>query len=172
MYEINGNLTEVEKYRVFSYAVATVMGEFNQIFGQEIMTKYPLYVDNCNNIENSNCGYTPIITPVLKQILIIKLGINDFGNIAMIIYQLAHELCHYVFYSIHGITRAKANEEEEIICTAMSLIILKKLCEVSVFESYCKHVKALTVPYYRNGYYLAEELEFKTEGIVEKIFKK
>jgi hypothetical protein len=172
MYEINGNLTDIDKYKVFSYAVGTVMGEFHKIFGQEIMTKYPLYIDNCNSIENSNCGYTPIITPVLKQILVIKLGVNDFGNIAMIIYQLAHELCHYVFYSIHGITRAKANEEEEIICTAMSLIILKILCEPHVFETYCNHVKALTVSYYRKGYYLAEELEFKIEGIVEKILEK
>jgi hypothetical protein len=33
-------------------------------------------------------------------------------------------------------------------------------------------VKTLTVPYYRKGYYLAEELEFKIEGIAEKILEK
>jgi hypothetical protein len=153
-------------------AIAIVMGEFHQMFGHEIMTKYPLYIDNCNNMENSNCGYTPIITPVLKQILIIKLGIADFGDFVKIVYQLSHELCHYVFYSIDGITKDKANEVEECICSAMSLIMLKKFCDSSTFELYCNHVKELTIPHYRNGYFLAEELEFNKEKLVDKILKK
>ena len=141
------------------------------MFGIDLMSKYPLYIDNCNNLENSNCGYTPIITPVLKQILVIKLGIDDFGNFAKIVYQLSHELCHYIFYSIEGIGRDKASEVEEITCSAMSLIMLKKLCDNPTFEGYCNHVKSLLVPCYRDGYYLAEELEFKQENIVSKILK-
>lgn len=171
MYEINGNLTDIEKYNVFSHAIAIVMGEFNQMFGHKIMTKYPLYIDNCNNVEKANCGYTPIITPVLKQILIIKLGIDNFGDFAKIIYQLSHELCHYVFYSIKGITRPMADEREERICSAMSLIMLKAMCDNSTFEGYCNHVKELPIFHYRDGYFLAEELEFKKENIVERIIK-
>ncbi|QLY40181.1 hypothetical protein HF295_04610 [Hujiaoplasma nucleasis] len=171
-YEVNGNLSNIGKYNVFSNTIAIVMKEFNQIFGSKIMNKYPLLIDNCNNVEKANCGHTPIITPVLKQILIIKLGIDDFGNEAKIIFQLAHELCHYVFYSIEGITKTMAGEEEEKLCTAMSLIVLKKLCENSIFERYCTHVKDLQVAYYRNGYFLAEELEFEIDYIVDKILKK
>lgn len=171
-YEINGNLSKIEKYNVFSHTIANVMIEFNQMFGSEIMNKYPLLIDNCNNVEKANCGHTPIITPVLKQILIIKLGIDDFGNEAKIIFQLAHELCHYVFYSIEGINKRMADEEEEKLCTAMSLMLLKKLCDNGIFERYCTHVKDLQVTYYRNGYFLAEKLEFEIDNIVDKILKR
>lgn len=172
MYEINGNLVNIEKYNVFNHMIAMVMSDFHQMFGLEIMSRYPLYIDNCNNEGKSNCGYTPIITPILKQLLIIKLGIDDFGNAARIVYQLSHELCHYVFYSINGIAREKIDDEEESVCSAMALIMLKKYFDNVTFESYCNHVKELSSVPYRNGFFLAEILEFKTELIVKKILKR
>jgi len=169
MYEINGNLSQIENYNFFSHAIASVMVEFNGMFGSKIMSKYPLYIDNCNNKENANCGYTPIITPVLKQILVIKLGIDNFGDFAKTVFQLSHELCHYVFYSIKGIEKPLADIEEEKICSAMSLIILKALCDNNTFESYCNYVKELAISHYREGFFFAEELDFKKENIVKKI---
>lgn len=172
MYEINGNLVNIDKYKVFSFAVAVVVGEFNSMFGEEIMTKYPLYIDNCFDNGFSKCGYTPIITPVLKQILIIKLGLDDFGNFANAVYQLSHELCHYVFYSIEGITRANIGDQEERVCSAMSLILIKKLCDNPTFELYCEHVKGLTDEQYREGYKVAYELEFDQGKIVNRILNR
>ena len=71
------------------------------MFGKEIMDKHPLLIDNAT----CGSGYTPIITPVLGRYLIIKLNIKDFSNRERIIFQVSHELCHYVFYSYLGLKK-------------------------------------------------------------------
>ena len=102
MYEINGNLSELKYYRVFQFTVSNVVGKFIDIFGSDLLNKQKFYVDNCYDNGTANCGYTPIITPILKEYLIIKLGIDDFRNVKKIIFQFAHELTHYVFFCLKG----------------------------------------------------------------------
>ncbi|MFA5474436.1 MAG: hypothetical protein WC225_02760 [Acholeplasmataceae bacterium] len=171
MYEINGNLSELKYYRVFQFTVSNVVGKFIDIFGSDLLNKQKFYVDNCYDNGTANCGYTPIITPILKEYLIIKLGIDDFRNVKKIIFQFAHELTHYVFFCLKGIDKKIADDNEENICTAMSLIMMKILCDESAFLEYCVHVKSLKEKKYRDGYYLAEQLEFSKEKIVNLILE-
>lgn len=169
MYEINGNLSEIEHYINLQSTIIKTINEFTQLFGADLMSKYPFYVDNCSNQLNSNCGHTPIITPVFKQFLIIKLGVDNFSDTPKIIFQLAHELTHFVFYCMKGIDKKIADDQEEKICTAMSLIMLKIFCDHNIFNRYCDYVKTLEYVGYREGYDLASSLEFNKIRLSELI---
>ena len=168
MFEINGNLAEIEKYKVFKLTLNHVYSRFYNAFGSELMSKQKFYVDNCT----ANCGHTPIITKVLKEFLIIKLGIDDFGNVAQTIFQFSHELTHFVFFCIKGLDKKHADDEEEKACTAMSLIMLKTFCDEETFSSYCEYVKKREYVGYREGYDLALSMEFSEEKIVKYILNK
>lgn len=169
MYEINGNLSKIEHYLNFQVTITNVIFEFTQLFGGDLMSKYPFYVDNCSNQLNSNCGHTPIITPVFKQFLIVKLGVDNFSDTPKIIFQFAHELTHFVFYCIKGIDKEIADHQEEKICTAMSLIMLKTFCDYNTFNIYCDYVKALEYVGYKDGYDLASSLGFDKIRLSEMI---
>ena len=129
---------------------------FLKLFGEDIMSRIPLLVDNATEMS----GYTPIITPVLGKYLCIKLGISNFLWTDQIIYQFSHELCHYVFYAIQGIDKPFADEKEESICSAMSLCILKDFYED--IERYINHVKGLENLGYRNGAAIAEDVNYES----------
>ena len=171
MYEINGNLSELKKYPVFQMSIGLVVKRFYDLFGEDLMNKQKFYVDNCFDNGTANCGYTPIITKVLKEFLVIKLGIDDFGNIAKTIYQFAHELTHFVFFCIKGLDKEFADDAEETICTAMSLIMLKTFCDDETFNSYCRHVRSLKYTGYKDGYDLALSLDFNEEKIAKYIIE-
>lgn len=154
-YEINGNLASIDYYDNFSRNIGLVMQIFIQVFGKEIMSRYDLYVDN----GTKDTGYTPIITPILKKYLIIKLKISNFANSEQIVYQFAHELCHYVFYSILGINKKFADKSEENICSAMSLVLINQIFPDRL-NFWLSHVKNLKDERYNGGASIAENVDF------------
>lgn len=167
-WEISGNLSEIENYHTFLYWVGKVYNLFCDVFGEEVMTKIDLYVDNV--VSEETTGHTPIITPILGKYLIIKLGIEDFSNIEEIVYQFSHELCHYIVYSIKGIDKPRATIYEEQICSAMSLVVIKMLFANRI-NFWLNYVKAIKDEKYRGGAKIAEDISFDIIQLKELIYK-
>lgn len=163
-WEINGNLsnpkTGIANYQIFSQIISDVKNYFDMIFGIEQMNKILFYVDNAT----ANSGHTPIVTPVLGKLAIIKLGIAPGDWEPKIAFQFAHELTHVVFYTYLGMDKPKANDEEEMICTAASLIIIKQMYpeQYVYFEN---DVKANSYVGYRNGVAFAEKISYDMKQI-------
>lgn len=163
VFEINGNLGNILNYQNFENVICEVRNRFIELFGEEIMSQIPLLVDNATAMS----GYTPIITPILGRYLCIKLNIENFLDTQRIIYQFAHELCHYVFYSIKGLDKPFSDEYEESICTAMSLCVLKDFC-VDI-ESWVEYVSKLENNGYRNGAQVAQTFNFNSKNLRDLI---
>lgn len=167
-WEISGNLEDekdgLRNYQRFQYAVCAVKDLFDNIFGLEIMNKIPFLVDNAT----AGSGYTPICTPVLGKIVIIKLNINNEDEEEKIVYQFAHELTHIVFKSYLGIDKPKANEEEESLCTAAALIALKKLYP-NAFLKYERYTATLVNDSYREGVLIAKSFAYDLKQIRTRI---
>lgn len=165
-FEVNGNLEDEENFKNFLENIKKVMNVFVDTFGLDTMSKIDLYIDNA--IEKS--GYTPIITVILKKYIIIKLGINDFSNSEQIIYQFSHELCHYVFYSLKGLDKPKADSIEENICSAMSLVLIKILCPDKI-NKWLTYVNNLNNKNYNNGGKIAENCNFDINILKKQIYE-
>lgn len=163
MLQINGNLDKIENYENFQNQIIKVYGKFYQLFGGEVMTKIPLYIDNAT----AGSGYTPIITPIFRKYLCIKLGLPNFWDTERIIFQFAHELCHYVFYSLQGIDKPLSDTREEMICSAMSLCILKDFYDN--IQRHIDYVNALEDVRYRTGGILAERLNYNSMKLANMI---
>lgn len=166
VFEINGNLASIVNYQNFERTITHVYVSFLKLFGDEIMFKIPLYVDNATEMT----GHTPIITRILGKYLCIKLGIKNFADTKEIIFQFAHELCHYVFYSLLGLDKILADEEEESICTAMSLCILREYYED--IQEYIDCVVGLENVGYRKGVSVAESINYKSSNLAHQILNK
>lgn len=174
-WEINGNLVGDNGFSKFEYdlfmrSIIAVHNWYDNLFGTELLSRYPLFIDNA--VDGS--GHTPITIPVLERYVIVKLNVcgnRDFsiGNQynPRIVYQAAHELCHFVFYCGRGISKPLANESEEDLCTAMSFCMLKELCPfaLELFVADCKKTK------YAHGAKLAERFNFDTGKIVSMVRK-
>lgn len=171
VFEINGNLANIINYPNFEITICQVRNLFFDLFGEEIMSSIPLYVDNATDIMS---GQTPIITPILGKYLCIKLDIDNFLKTEQIIFQFAHELCHYVFYSLKGLDKPFADEYEESVCTAMSLCILKNFgvnieqCNGDM-ESWVEYVSRLENTGYRNGAQVAKSVNYDSIKLRDKI---
>ena len=163
---ISSNLGEIEGYRTFCETIFDVHSIFSKCFGTETMLNIDLLVDN----STKGSGYTPIITPVFGALLIIKLGVEDFNNREQIAYQFSHELCHYVFYSLEGMDR-KISTEEESVCSAMALIIMKELFPEKTFKGFCNYVSSVEGENYRKGLKVAAEVNFDMVKIKERILE-
>lgn len=167
-WEINGNLannsTGLENYKDFSEVISIVKIIYDEIFGLDIMNKYDLYIDNATE----NSGWVPIITPILKKYLIIKLSIYPNDRQSKIAFQFAHELTHFVFYSYFGIDKLIANDDEETMCTAASLIVIKILFSEE-FDDWNKYVKNLEQSKYKNGADYAEKIGYNLQELRDKI---
>jgi len=165
-YEINGNLVGESNldFAKFSFAVCKVMNLYIEQFGEELMNSIDLLIDNA--IKGS--GYTPIITPVLGKYLIIKLDIENGFQESVMAHQFSHELMHYVFYAIQGLDKEKANAEEESICTAASLIVIKYLYPED-FDSNYEYVKNIEEEEYRK---VAESVDFSFQKLKELVYAK
>lgn len=161
--QINSNLDEIENYGIFQSQIIKVFIKFYQLFGGDLMTKIPIYVDNAT----SGSGHTPIITPIFGKYLCIKLGISDFIYTEQIVYQFSHELCHYVFYSLKGLNKPFADTREEMICSAMSLCILKDF--YSNIQRHVEYVSRLENIGYRNGGILAKRLNYSSRKLADMI---
>lgn len=126
-WEINRSLDNkvdgIKKYYEFEKTVCDIKSYFDKVFGVEQMNKIPFYVDNA--IHGS--GHTPIVTVALDKIAIIKLNIWYNDTEAEVAYQFAHELTHVVFLAYFGMNKPHATDEEEIICTAAALIVIKNM---------------------------------------------
>lgn len=168
-YEISGNLVGESNldFAKFSFAVCKVMYLYIEQFGEELMNSIDLLIDNATE----GSGYTPIITPVLGKYLIIKLDIENGFQESVIAYQFSHELMHYVFYAIQGLDKEKANAEEESICSAASLILVKELYPEDFLSNYA-HVKNLKEEEYRKGAEVAEGVEFDFKKLKELVYAK
>ena len=164
-FEINGNLEEEKDFETFLENIVRVMNIFIQTFDLDTMSKIDLYIDNATE----KSGYTPITTVILKKYIIIKLGINDFSNSEKIIFQFAHELCHYVFYSLKGLDKPKADSIEENICSAMSLILIKMIYPNKINE-WLMYVNNLTNKNYNNGGIIAENSKFDINVLKKQIY--
>lgn len=163
---INGYLEELKNYNVFYKYVCGTTSIFIETFGKDIMEKIDLYIDNAT----VGSGYTPVTVPLFKKIIIIKLGIPDFSDKERIVYQYAHELCHYVFYSLKGFDKEKDNYEEESICSAMSLVLINKLFPDSIV-SWMSYVSNLEDNKYRDGAKIVETINFDIVKLKEMIYR-
>lgn len=100
----------------------------------------------------------------------IKLGISNFRNSEQIVYQFSHELCHYVFYSILGLDKVFADKEEENICSAMSLVIMKIIFPDSLIK-WQRHIAKLSNENYHGGLEVAENINYDLGKLKNKILK-
>ena len=172
-WEINGNLADEQcgmpNYQVFEKIICDTKNYFNAVFDVKCLNKVPFYVDN--NIFNPKA---PISTPVLKQFIIITLGIYYNDCEARIAYQFAHELTHVVFWAYFGFDKKRATEREEAICTAASLIAIKNMYP-DYFVKYEKYTESLDNIGYRNGVPLAREIFYdmkKIKSLIETFPRK
>lgn len=171
VFEINGNLANTINYQNFEITICQVRNRFIALFGEEVMSSISLYVDNATDVMS---GHTPIITPILGKYLCIKLNIANFLNTEQIIFQFAHELCHYVFYSLKGLDKPFADVNEESISTAMSLCILKDF-GVDIeqhngdYESWVEYVSKLENTGYRKGAIVAKSVNYNSENLRDLI---
>ena len=75
---------------------------------------------------------------------------------------------HYAFYAKYGISKKRADENEEGICSAASLIIIHDLYEHS-FELYRQHVAGLKNPVYRKGEKIARKINYEFSSLIKLI---
>ena len=167
-WEINGNLADkqdgIKNYDVFKKAVCTTKTYFDKVFGVECLNKVPFSVDNAT----ADLGYTPINTVVLNKIVVIKLGIkpDDYG--AKVAYQFAHELTHVVFKAYFGINKPYAGEDEEMICTASALTVVKNIYPNELYR-FIKTASSSDNIGYQNGVPLADAISYDMEKIKDLI---
>lgn len=128
------------------------------------MHRYPLLIDNAT----SGSGHTPIITPVLNEFLIIKMHIKDGLCVGQTIYQIAHELTHLVLFSINGLNKQKAKDDEESLCVAASLCMLKTHATGELKE-YINYVDNLSNAGYRGGTKVAMENAYSLDKLKDAI---
>lgn len=166
-FEINGNLSGPEGLKNFDLFQRTIL-EVYSYYHRYLSLRYPngalLYIDNATR----DSGYTPVTTPIFGKYINIKLAISPTDNSTKIAYQFSHELMHYVFYAKYGINKPKASDSEETICTAASLIYLHDT-DLSGFELLNEHTKNLEYDGYRNGAYLAKDIDYNFTKLIDMI---
>lgn len=162
-FEINENLYDYDYFDVFEDTILEVRAEFQELFGEEVLNRLPLYVDN--SLKGS--GYTPGIDVVLHSYMNIKLHIDKFWDTELIIYQFAHEMLHFTYRCLIGIDKKHADVYEESMCSAMALCFLNGNCRN--FRRWCKHVQKLKNEGYRKGYDVAKECNFDSVRLRNKI---
>lgn len=113
--------SEEEKYLyenfIFLYNI------FKGIFGEELLNKEDCAVINDKNGSSPNMTYFSS-----ENLLYIILNSNSLNYWAQLIYQLSHEMTHYLCRQYRNDSRGNYNSLswfEETICEAMSLFILK-----------------------------------------------
>jgi len=167
-FEINGNLLDEDglgkNYSKFENTICNVRNYYIDYLGAEFMNSLDLYVDNAT----SSSGYTPIITPILNKYLTIKLGITPECGEAQIAYQFAHELMHFVYFVKYGLGKDLNNFQEESICSAASLIIVRDLYPER-FDEYNKHLKKADKSHYRKGTEVAAKVNYQFEELLKTV---
>ena len=105
---------------------------------------------------------------MLNKIVVIKLGIkpDDYG--AKVAYQFAHELTHVVFKAYFGINKPYAGEDEEMICTASALTVVKNIYPNELYR-FIKTASSSDNIGYQNGVPLADAISYDMEKIKDLI---
>ena len=103
-------------YEYLSSNLEFLLDEYVQLFGEEIVNKTPCIVFN---EPSSTC---PMF--IHSQPLLIRLSQSGLSYWAQTIFQLSHELSHYVMYQARNGIDMSLSWFEEIICEAMSLFAL------------------------------------------------
>ena len=75
---------------------------------------------------------------------------------------------HYVYFVKYGLNKPRANDMEEAICTAASLITLYNLYPER-FESYNDYVQKLEYNGYRKGAKVATDIKYSMTALKELI---
>ncbi len=168
-FEINGNLSDESElnYTIFSDVISLVRNYYIDQFGENLMNSIELYVDNATE----GSGPFPIITPIFKKYLIMKLGIRKNDRGTEIVYQSSHEFMHYVYFAIKGICKGRADAEEESICSAASIILVKEFYPID-FSLYYEHLKNHKNHAYRKGITVAESVDFSFQKLKELVYTK
>lgn len=167
-FEINGNLNDnsygLANYNDFCHEIENVYNFFSNELGADVLNKIPVYVDN----GTQNTGYVPVNTPVLGQFVLIKLGIQSNFSSDIIVFQFAHELMHVVFRSVLGWEKPFANEDEEAICAAASLVAIKEFYpdKLSIFSNELASQKREG---YQRGVLVAEVNNYNLKSLYDKI---
>lgn len=161
-FEVNGNLKDELNlnFDMFFYTIQKVYMIYEQVFGKTTMESIDLYIDNAT----SGSGYTPNITVVHRKYLILKLGVGKDSLESQIAFQVAHELMHYVFYAKKGLDKKKAGPEEEAVCSAASLCIIKLIYPLE-FEWYYNYVCGLENEGYRKGALIADQIQYDLKAL-------
>lgn len=165
---INGLLgtepNSFENFNTFVFGILKVKQLFDTVFGLEIMSRINLFVDNATK----DSGYTPVILPLFNSVILIKLGILPNSTEAEVAFQFSHELTHYVFFSLLGMDKPMANADEEAICSAASLIVIKTLYPKE-FPLYKNSITTSPEIAYQKGVVLASELNYDMEKLKTSI---
>ena len=147
-----------------------LFSEFVKIFGEDVMSHKPV------TIFNDPDAHTPRTIPLGEEIRI-RLRLPKTSYWAKMIFQLSHEMTHYAFFSYFP----HANQEnfkknfenetsswnEEIICEAMSLYMLKLAAEnwekCSLVQINPKYNAAIE-NYLKDEYNRSKKFPLKSEG--------
>lgn len=140
--------------------VSMMCNSFSQIFGIEIMTKYPIYIDNATR----HGGAMHTIKPLFNKVITIKTGISDGDTFAIdTTFQMAYNLTYYVFYSRFGMNQIPPREYTDY-CVAMALIYISFNGE----DILAKYEDGLIKTFPR-GVELAKENDYSIEKLSELI---
>lgn len=96
-----------------------VLDQFVEIFGEEVME-----AEACEVFNNADAGTPRLITN--QESLSIRVSLEFFNRWARFIYQLSHELTHYVIRQYKEDKEGTTKWFEETVCEAMSLYILQQ----------------------------------------------
>ena len=99
-------------------------GELKSIFGAEVVNgiKCTIYIDR--NAPG------PFIQYVSNEELRIRLNVRDTNLWSQLVWQLAHEMTHYIFCQTYDFVKLKGSKwNEEIVADAMALYMLKQLAD-------------------------------------------
>jgi hypothetical protein len=112
---------EEEKYLyenfIFLYDI------FKEIFGEELLNK-----ENCAVNNDKNGSYPQMTYHSVEKLLYITLNSSNLSYWAQLIYQLSHEMTHYLcrqYRNDFGSNYNSLSWFEETICEAISLFVLK-----------------------------------------------
>ena len=119
-----------EKDKYIEGIFSTLYPQYSAIFGEDAMSYKPVIIYNSpdapNPVTSSYEGYT-----------IITLSLDKTSYWSQMIFQLSHEMTHYAFYSLTPNATIENGDwddmfsqwNEEIICEAMSLYMLRFMSE-------------------------------------------
>lgn len=121
--EIYGALSEVggiPNYDSYEEIFNGCLDAFKKLFGEEIMEKHDIFIDNGYQFT----GTTYATNPILNKSLFIKTQITDGLDTTEIIFQFGFTLTQVVFYSLIGFDKVDYDEMQYTFSTAMALAML------------------------------------------------